>query len=69
MDMKNETKAAFDNILDTFSGSDGGVGFVRLQALVEQLERQADMGDAAAEPVIQVVHQFSLQIDVANKEV
>lgn len=69
MDMTSDKlQTSINNILDCFGGADGGVGFARLKILVEQLEKQADAGDDNAERVIQVVHQFSRLIDVANKK-
>ena len=58
---------AFEEITDCFTGTDGGIGFVKLQRLIEDMNRQADTGDKAAEQIINFVHQFSRLIKVANK--
>lgn len=54
------------NILDTFTGADGGVRFVKLKCFVEALEQQASNGDAASKELLQIVNRFSKLIDVAN---
>lgn len=46
--MRHENKEALQHILDTFSGSDGGVSFVALKTLLEEMDRRAVKGDTAA---------------------
>ena len=65
--MKNKIyKEAFDNILDTMTGMDGGGRFVMLKALLEDISNQADNGDAASKEIMKVVTTFSRLINVAQ---
>ena len=64
--MRTETKKAFDNILDTMTGMDGGVSFVKFKCLVEQMDDMANNGNKPAEEIILLVKRFSKLIDVAN---
>lgn len=65
MDMRPKTEAAFTNLLDTFTGADGGGRFVFLRSFVETLDAKAAAGDEAAKQVIEVVFQFSRLINLA----
>lgn len=57
----------FDNIMDTFGAADGGIKFIKLRQLLEELERRSDEeADQTAEKLLQIVGQFSRMIDVAN---
>jgi hypothetical protein len=57
----------FDNILDTFTGADGGVKFVYLRLMLEELERRSDeSNDPHAEQLLAIIGQFSRMIDVAS---
>lgn len=38
--MTPKTKEQLDYIMDTFTGADGGVRFVKLLSLVEEMDRQ-----------------------------
>jgi hypothetical protein len=58
----------FGAIVDCISGSDGGVSFVRLQGLIEEMERRANAGDVAADKVLGAVYQFARLIEVANRK-
>lgn len=61
-----QLRLEFKNIVDTFSGVDGGIKFVKLRVLLESLEKQID-SDAAAKDIIKIMSQFSRLIDVAQK--
>lgn len=65
--MRQETKIALFNILDTMTGADGGVRFIYLRNLVEEMDRRAEGGDNDAKSIIDVVMRFSRLIDVAVK--
>jgi hypothetical protein len=65
---QTEVGVAFDNILDTFSGTDGGVRFARLMGFLVDLDVQASNGDKSAEEILKVVIRMSRLIDIANKE-
>lgn len=60
----------FDNILDTFTGADGGVKFVLFKSLLADLERRLyDEDDQIAGQLLELVNQFSRFIDSANTDV
>jgi hypothetical protein len=55
-----------NNIMNCFSGDDGGVSFIRLRSLIETMHARAVTGDDAAKQLIDVVSKMSRLIDVAN---
>ncbi len=57
---------AFNAITDCFTGADGGGEFIRLQCLIEDLEKRANSGDEAADKVLSVIYQMARLIKVAN---
>lgn len=57
----------FQKIIDMASGADGGVSFVMLRTLYEEMQRQAAEGSASAQEVVNIVHRFARLIDVAQK--
>ena len=64
--MKNETyQKAFDNVLDTMTGMDGGAKFLYFKMLVEDMAQQADNGDLPAKEVMKVITAFSKLIDIS----
>lgn len=63
--MRAETKKAWRNVIDTFTGADGGVRFVRVMGLIEGFDKAADK-DADAQKVIEILWRFSKLIDVAQ---
>ena len=67
MNLREETKIAFQNILDTMTGADGGVRFIHLKVLIEEMDKRAALGDLGAESIIEVIKQFSRLINVAQK--
>lgn len=66
MKMKPETQKHFDNILDTMSGADGGIRFVHLRILLEDMDNRED--DPAAPQIVRMMTNFSRLINIANKE-
>ena len=65
--MRDKTEKAFKLIMDTMSGSDGGVSFVQTKAFLEDLDHRAENGDDKAEQLItMVVIPFSRLILVAK---
>ena len=66
--MTKETKAAFDNILNTFSGEDGGVKFLYLIIAVENFDKKAEKGDEAAKNIILTLIRFSRMIDACQQK-
>jgi hypothetical protein len=57
----------FETITDCFTGADGGVSFVRLQSLLEEMEKRANAGDMVADKVLGTIYQMARLIQVANK--
>lgn len=65
--MRVQTEQSFRNILDTFSGADGGGKFVFFRSFVIDFDKRAEECDAAAQKIIDIILQFSRMIDVAEK--
>ncbi len=63
--MTEQTKSYFDNIADTFAGSDGGIRFLKLKMLIDAIDEKED---EASKEIIKLVVKFSTLIDVANKK-
>lgn len=63
--MTPSTKADFDLILNTFGGTDGGVNFVQLQAMIEDLDAHANVDDAAFRLLL-VQRHYANMIRIAN---
>lgn len=64
--MTEKTQKALDNILDCFSGVDGGGRFCRLKWFLEDLESRQET-EAGADEILEVMFRFSRLINVANK--
>jgi hypothetical protein len=56
----------FGAIVDCFTCADGGLEFIRLQSLLEEMEKRANAGDQAADKVLGAVYQMARLIKVAN---
>ena len=65
---QEKTQKAFDNLLDTFSGADGGIRFVRFSGFLQELDLRASNGDQAAKELVNMVHCMSRLIDIAQME-
>lgn len=64
--INQELDDAFQNILDCFTGADGGGAFIDFKILIEDLERQAiEERDVAAAEIIQSVYRFNRLINIA----
>ncbi len=68
MKLRDQSKAAFQNILDTMTGADGGVRFLYFKVLIEEMDKRASEGDADAQTLIDVMIRFSRLIDVSQKK-
>ena len=66
MKMRSKTEKSFRDLMDTFSGTDGGVRFVRFRIFVEQVDARASAGDLAADKVIEILHQMHRMLDLAS---
>lgn len=67
MNLREKTQKDFDNILDVFSGGDGGIGFMSFRHLMEDMDAKAATGDAGAVQVVSIMERFSRLLDVAKK--
>lgn len=68
--MKSEKyQKQLENILDCFTGADGGVLFMNLKLLLDEMERQELNGDTDASEVLLIFSNFSRLIDTAQKAV
>jgi len=65
--MRAELSADLSRILDTFTGADGGVSFVKLRGMLSALDHQAANGDKAAAEVLAVVRRFARLIEAAER--
>lgn len=64
--INQELDAAFQNILDCFTGADGGGSFMDFKIMIEDLERQAiEERDVAAAEIIQSLYRFNRLINIA----
>src|SRR3990172_12576077 len=48
MKLREQSNSAFQNILDTMTGADGGVRFLYFKVLIEEMDKRAGEGDADA---------------------
>ena len=61
--MKPATEEALINIMDCVAGADGGMSFINLKMMIEDMDSRDEEG---AEQIIEVVKRFSRLIDIAN---
>lgn len=68
--LREEIQKHFDNILDTFTGSDGGVRFCHFKFFLEELDRRiVEEGDIDAERIIELMVRFSKFIDISQTQI
>jgi len=58
---------AFEHLLDTFTGADGGTGIYALMRFCSQLDKQAADGDKDAAEILSCVTRLSRLINIAKK--
>jgi len=68
MDMSPELKKHIDNIMDCFTGVDGGSRYLMFRGGIEQLDKQSIEGDPDSKTLISVVINFSNLIKLLNRE-
>jgi hypothetical protein len=67
--LREETRRHFDNILDTFTASDGGVRFCKIKFFLEELDRRVvEEGDIDADRIIGLMVKFSKLIDISQDQ-
>lgn len=66
--MKPELQRAFENILDTLTGADGGVKFMAYKAGLEEMSKRESEGDRQAAEVLAIVVRFSRLLDVLGEK-
>jgi len=59
-----EIERALQNLMDIFTGADGGVQFIVIQRTLETIEQQALAGDEASKKIIQEVKRASKLFDI-----
>jgi len=69
MNLRPETEKEIRNIMDTFSGADGGGNFLCFRLLVEEIDKQASNGDKKSMDILDVITRFSRLIDIAKKAI
>ena len=62
------TRSAMENIMDTFTGADGGAKYIKFTQMIVQLDRQAKEGDRAACQLLDFINCTSRLIDTAAKQ-
>jgi hypothetical protein len=67
--MTKTLKKELDNIMDVFTGADGGVDFCKLRFALEEFEATALKGNAASLEIIGVVMKFSKLLDIIKERV
>lgn len=65
--MTPEQLEAFNNILDCFSGSDGGTRFLKLRYALDDMSKQTD--NKSSQEILLIMTRFSHLIDIAEKMV
>lgn len=63
--MKSKLKSEIQNIMDTFTGADGGVSFMQLRWMLESFEEEDSQ---ASRTLLRMVSNFSRLIDMAKKQ-
>jgi hypothetical protein len=64
----DEVAALLEPILDCFSGTDGGVSYLKLRAMLEGLQIDAKGGSGSAIKLMGIVAQFSRLVKLNQKE-
>lgn len=68
MSVQEQVEGAIDTMLDCFGGSDGGMSFIQMKILAQEMSRQVDEeGNDAALEVCQVILRMEKFIKVAGK--
>jgi hypothetical protein len=62
-------KKELDNIMDVFTGADGGGDFCKLRFALEAFEANVQTGNEAAQQIIDVVVRFSKLLDIVKDRV
>lgn len=60
-------ESAMNNVLDTFSGADGGGSFWFFLTMIRALDEQAANGDEPAKVLLKILTDFSKLIDAAQQ--
>ena len=68
MSVQEQVEQAIDTMLDCFGGADGGMSFVKMKILAQEMSRQAEEeGSESALEVCQVILRMEKFIKVAGK--
>jgi uncharacterized protein with NAD-binding domain and iron-sulfur cluster len=55
------------NMVDLFTGADGGVDFINFRTFLESMEKGASNGDNAAEQLMLLFYRFEKMIDISKE--
>jgi len=53
--------------LECFSGADGGVSFIKLKVLLNEMQKKSNEGDTKATEILLVAKRFSKLIELVKK--
>jgi len=65
--MRDETKKDIDNIVDCFTGADGGIRFAMFLGAVDIIDKQAKNEDQSSKELIKIITRFSSLINTLTK--
>lgn len=64
--MNEKLKEAINDIMDTFAGADGGISFVNLRSILENMDKEAGNGNLSAQEILEVVYRFHRLVKMAQ---
>jgi hypothetical protein len=65
--MRKEKQEAFQNIVDCFTGEDGGVKFAFVKKRFDEIDKTAIEGDKASQEIMEIMVRFSRLINVLGE--
>ena len=65
--MRKEKKEALQNIIDCFTGADGGGKFAILNASLDIIDKQAAKGDKPSQEIMEIMVKFSKLLNVLER--
>lgn len=65
--MRQEKQEAFQNIVDCFTGEDGGVKFTFVKKRFDEIDKTAIEGDKASQEIMEIMVRFSRLINVLGE--
>ena len=62
-----KVREAFDYIVDTFTGADGGATFAQFMFFIRDMDEKASNNDEASKKLLEIMFAFSRLIKVVTK--